>query len=181
MKIALALSVALCCCLTACHSTTTNQSKAATATESKSDIVRTADFDTLTGETWRGTLTYLDYTSNKPTSIRSTLRVTAKEPGVWLFATGYDDEPHADGASEVRIVDVGKSISNDDTMERVVSRVERDGGVEIITEHAGEDNEQKATIRREYIIGKGSFSIRKLVKIEGEPDFFQRHEYSWKR
>lgn len=140
-----------------------------------------ADLDTLIGPTWRGTLTYLNYGSDKLSTIPTSLLVARTGEAAWSWATGYDDEPHADSASEVRLIEGGQAIQSGDTIERVVSRVREGDRLSFMTEHADADDNRPATIRREYRIGPGEFSIRKLVKYEGEGDFFQRHEYRWKR
>jgi len=57
------------------------------------------DLRRLTGAKWTGTLTYLDYRSNKEVSIRSNLTVT-QAPGddsAWVFEYEYPDEPKANG------------------------------------------------------------------------------------
>lgn len=140
------------------------------------------DFDTLVDHRWSGTLTYLDYTSAKNTTIRSTLRVRTVKPasGIWTIAIGYDDEPHADSASELRLIDDGSAIKNGDTVERVISRAQSPQAIEIVTEHAGKDDNKPATIRKTYRIAAKAFSITKRVKLN-EGDFFQRHEYRWTR
>ena len=155
----------------------------ATSTKSSSSNATavTSEFDSLAGETWRGNLTYLDYSSNKLVTIRSTLRVTKVRPGVWTFATGYDDEPQANGASEVRLEDSGSVLNNNDIAERVISRVERGDQVQVTTESAGQDDSRPATIRKTYTVSPAKFSIRKEVKLQGTSEFFMRHEYSWTR
>lgn len=160
-----------------CASTHTNSTKSSTSNVA----AVTTEFDSLAGETWRGNLTYVDYSSNKLVTIRSTLRVTKVKPGVWTFATGYDDEPHADGASEVRLEDGGRYINNGDTTERVISRVERGDQVQVTTESAGQDDSRPATIRKTYSVSRAKFSIRKMVKLQDASEYFMRHEYSWTR
>lgn len=130
---------------------------------------------------WSGTLTYLDYTSNKPTTIRSTLVVKSIAPGAWTWATGYNDEPDANSASEVRVIENGAAIQSGDTVERVVSRVRVGEKVTITTQHDGTDDNRPATIRREYIVAPGRFTIAKFVRFEGEGEFFERHVYNWSR
>lgn len=140
------------------------------------------DFDALVDHRWSGTLTYLDYTSAKNTTIRSTLRVRTAKPasGIWSIAIGYDDEPHADAASEFRLIDNGAAIKNGDTTERVISRSQSLDAIEIVTEHLGKDDSKPATIRKTYRIAANAFSITKRVKF-ADGDFFQRHEYRWTR
>lgn len=181
MKTILALSVGLCCCVSTCYSPTSRKSNSEIAADSQSGVIRTTDFDALVGETWRGTLTYLDYSSKKLTTIRSTMRVTPAENGAWTFAVGYDDEPHADGASTLRITDSGTRIQIDDTAERVVSRTNTPTGFQFVTEQQGADDERPATIRKTYTRAADTFSIRKDVRLDGTTEFFNRHVYEWKR
>lgn len=143
--------------------------------------LQAADFDRLTGPTWRGALTYLNYGSNELSTIRSTLLVANVSEGVWSWATGYNDEPHADSASEVRLIDSGAAIQSGDTIERVISRTQRGTSTELTTEHQGTDDNRPATIQRVYEISPKQFSIRKLVRFDGEPKFFERHAYTWTR
>lgn len=181
MKTILALSVGLCCCVSACYSPTSRKSNSEVAADSQSGVIRTTDFDALVGETWRGTLTYLDYSSSKLTTIRSTMRVAPAENGAWTFAVGYDDEPHADGASTIRIADAGKQILIGDTSERVVSRATTSQGFQFVTEQQGADDERPATIRKTYTKIADTFSIRKDVRLDRSKEFFNRHVYEWKR
>jgi len=62
---------------------------AASTAASAADLpaLRSTDLQMLTGQPWTGTLTYLDYRSKRPVSIRSTLIVSrpkGDEP-VWIF------------------------------------------------------------------------------------------------
>jgi hypothetical protein len=149
--------------------------------QASAPVVLATDFGRLAGPTWRGTLTYLNYGSNEKSTIRSTLLVANVSEGVWSWATGYDDEPHADSASQVRLINAGAAIQSGDTVEHVLSRVARGDSVEIITRHQGTDDNRQATIQRVYEITPGRFSIVKLVRFEGEAEFFERHAYNWTR
>ncbi len=171
---------------TGCAHTKAERDAGAGRTEKQAPAFRASDLDALVGPVWRGSLEYMDYTTGKPTTIRSTLRVTrlpadAETAPAWSMAIGYDDEPHADGASTLRLLKDGTAIRNDDTVERVIGRLMDKGVIEVTTEHRGADNDRPATIRREYRFMGSGFAIKKLVKYEDAADFFQRHEYQWKR
>ena len=62
--------------------------------------VLASDLEMLTGSTWHGTLTYLDYKLKKPVTIRSSMAfkrlptANAAEQR-WEIRLGYDDEPQA--------------------------------------------------------------------------------------
>ena len=140
------------------------------------------DFNTLlpTASPWSGTLTYLDYTANKPVTIPSTFKLTKAGTG-WNFAIGYDEEPHANSASPLRLVDAGHALQTGDVTERVLSRVTQGDRIVITTESTGEDDRRPATIRKVYTISSRAFSLQKLVKFTGDADFFERHIYRWTR
>jgi hypothetical protein len=142
--------------------------------------IEPADVQRLTGAPWRGSLTYLDYTSRKPTTIASALVVTRVDGDgrSWVFDYQYPDEPKANSASRVSIAGDGSTIDG----ERVVERSVLAGGiVRIVTEKSGEDDRRPAMFRFTYLVGDSSFSRRKEVKFEGTTDYFERHTYSWTR
>lgn len=133
-----------------------------------------------TGSQWKGTLTYLNYTDSKPVTIPSTFKLTKAADG-WLFAIGYDEEPHANSASFLQLVDAGEVLKNGDTSERIVGRTTQGDRVIITTELTGEDDNKPASIRKVYSIAPAAFSIQKLVKFTDGGDWFERHIYRWTR
>lgn len=142
--------------------------------------VKDNDFRPLTGAQWVGTLTYLDYRSNKKVSIPSTLTVTqsAENKRAWVFDYKYPDEPKADEKETVTVGEDGRAI-NDET---VTERTKLAGGtLKIVTEKKGRDNDRDAVFRYTYIVSAKSFSIKKEVRYEGASEFFERNEFSWKR
>jgi len=139
-----------------------------------------ADVDALTGLPWIGTLTYLDYTSGTHTTIDSTLVVqrTSKTAAAWEFATGYSKEPRADSTEIVALSDDGRMLGD----ARVIQRdALADGGIFFVTESTGDDDHRASDFRLEHSITAHEYSRRKLVRFEGEPEFFERHIYRWKR
>jgi len=142
--------------------------------------IEPADLQRLSGAPWKGSLTYLDYTSKKPVSIASTLVVTRADADgrSWRFDYQYPDEPKANSASSVTIAGDGSAIDGERVTERSVLA---DGIVRIVTEKSGQDDRRPAMFRFTYLIGDSSFSRRKEVKFEGTADYFERHTYSWTR
>ena len=142
--------------------------------------IEPADVQRLAEAPWKGSLTYLDYTSRKPVSIASVLVVTRADADgrSWRFDYQYPDEPKANSASNVSIADDGSTIDG----ERVTERSVLAGGiVRIVTEKSGQDDRRPAMFRFTYLIGDASFSRRKDVRFEGTEDYFERHTYSWTR
>ena len=155
-------------------------------------MVRAADLDRLTGPEWNGTLTYRDYTTDKRTSIESTLTVVKvaglaevgndfADAGVtpgWDFRIGYPREPKMNSSEVIRISPGGDRLGD----EAVTQRQEMsEGTLRLVTEKRGTDNDNPALFRFVYTITDSVFTITKLVKPDGELDFFERNEYRWKR
>ena len=142
-------------------------------------VVMPEDFSLLTGGRWTGTLVYLDYGSNKETSIPSHLTVT-KSPGenlTWIFEYEYPREPKANSKEKVKLTTDGTSIND----EKVVARETLGGVLRLVTERRGKDNDRDALIRYTYLIGQSSFSIKKEVRPDGSSRFFERNRYTWQR
>lgn len=133
------------------------------------------DLAVIEGSKWIGTLTYLDYSSNKKTLIKSNLTVSkaAGEKNVWIFDYEYPDEPKANSKDRVILSENGKTLDGE-----TVSEVTK---TKIVTLKAGTDNGLTAIFRFTYEFGKDRFSIRKEVKPEGSVDYFERNTYSWTR
>lgn len=139
-----------------------------------------ADIDLLTGSPWVGSLTYLDYTSKVPRTIDSSLivRRVADNPPAWEFGIGYSKEPHADSKSSAALSADGTSLGD----EVVTSRAALPGGgVRFTTECDGVDDNRPARFRFEHTITPNAYARRKMVRFDGEAEFFERHIYRWSR
>ena len=145
--------------------------------------VTPADIDRLTGAPWRGTLEYLDYTSQKQVTIKSTLalrRLPARSDGVtaWSMAVGYTDEPDANSGETALLTADGRTFRGEAVQERSVDPA---GTLRIVTEQDGPDDNRPARFRFVYLIGPATLSIQKLVRFAPTDAFFERHIYRWSR
>ncbi|HEX7317241.1 MAG TPA: hypothetical protein VF297_25310 [Pyrinomonadaceae bacterium] len=142
--------------------------------------VSAEDLRGLTGARWTGSLTYLDYRSNKQVSIPSNLTVTqaAGDETSWVFEYEYPDEPKANGKQTLKISDDGTVFDG----ETVVERTGLDGGgFRLVTVKRGRDNDKDAQFRFTYTLDRSTFTIKKEVRAEGATEYFERNRYSWKR
>ena len=149
-------------------------------TPTEGPVVRPSDLLILTGARWSGTLTYLDYSSNRKVSIPSTLLVSGLEgqQSKFIFDYQYPKEPQARSVDTIVIANDGREFAG----ERVVDRQETQGGpIIIVTEKAGTDNKRKALIRHTYRIEPGNFSIKKEVRYDDTNQYLVRNEYQWAR
>lgn len=144
------------------------------------DSVTGADLKPLEGAKWVGELTYLDYSSNKRTSIKSDLTISRSmdKEGIWIFDFEYPLEPKANSKKDVKLADDGREFDGEAISER---KKLADGTLRIVTTSRGKDNGKDATYIKTYLIGKTSFSIKKEVKIDGGSETFERNTYSWTR
>jgi hypothetical protein len=140
-----------------------------------------ADLDQLAGDTWTGSLTYLDYTTREPFTMPATLAVTripgAADPS-WTFRLGYPDEPRANSEHPITLSANGTLLDGETILERTPLPA---GGIHLVTETDGEDDEHPARVRHEYDLSPNSCTIRKLVRPQGSPEFFERNTYRWTR
>ncbi len=159
--------------------------------------VSAATFRAVAEVTWRGTLTYRNYSDGKSVSIPSNVRLERQPPsgppttlGTYKWMTGYDDEPHVDSATVFSIIEGGRALQFGETIERVVAFTRTPSTDEasfalgtrvVITEHAGEDDNRPATIRKVYTLSSHTFSVQKLIRWNDSDHFIERHIYRWSR
>lgn len=147
---------------------------------SQTPTVSARDLKPLEGRQWTGTLTYLDYTSGKKTTIKSNIVVTRSSSDAlsWTFEMYYPLEPAADGKDEVSLSLDGRTFNG----EAVIESTKLPGGIlRVVTTAPGKDDNRNATIRHTYLIGKRTFSIQKEVKFDGTDEFIERNIYNWER
>ena len=143
-------------------------------------VVSAADFRQLSGQ-WKGTLSYLDYTSNKPFTMPAFVTVSpTADSNSFVLYTRYSEEPKANAADTLSLKNNGRYIND----ERVISRTKTlSGHWEIITENAGVDGNEnrQAIFRHIYTIGPNEFIRRKDVRFTDEAHWFTRYTYSFTR
>jgi len=136
------------------------------------------DLNVLLGE-WTGTLTYTDYSSNKPFTMPANLIVKqGKNENQILLLINYPNEPNANSKDKIKISKNGTQLNKIDVKSK---QKLSNGQVQIITEYSGKDNNKNALIKNMYIIGKTLFIIRKEVKFENSDDWLMRNEYKYIR
>jgi hypothetical protein len=143
--------------------------------------VTVKDFKPAFGK-WKGSLTYLDYSSGKPYTMSADVTISkdGNNTHQLILAFVYPDEPKANGNDTL-------VISNDrlqiDGAIVVSKKRNSDGTLEIITEKNGVDgnDNRKAIIRHIYSIGKKKFSNRKEIRFDTEEKFIMRNEYVMSR
>lgn len=163
-----------------CSSTTTfgqdklkNEANQLLITTPKNDLKQ------YTGS-WSGTLTYLDYSSQRTITIKATVEVKqeASDSNNIMLAYDYPNEP---GHEEKEIIEIR---GNQFFIEGQQVIMEKDSGgnsLQFVVEKEGMDNNRRATVRRTFYFSRNAFSIKKEVRHDGAQIFFVRHEYKMLR
>ena len=142
------------------------------------DTVVADDLAPLLGE-WKGSLTYVDYSSNKPYTMPANLTVKqGKSTNQMTLMYTYPNEPKANSKGKLKISDGGKRLNN----EMIISReVLEDGSVQVITSYEGKDNNKEAMMKGVYVLGASKCIIRKEVKYTDAEQWLKRNEYTFQR
>ena len=139
-----------------------------------------SDLNKLTG-TWKGILTYVDYTSSKPYSMPADIIVKATDDNIALVISyEYPDEPHANNSDTLQVNQGGLFLNN----EKIISsKFDESGDFLIVTTHQDYDgnDHRAATIKHTYALKGNSFSIKKEVKFKGEKVWIKRNEYQFSK
>jgi len=129
--------------------------------------------------TWEGSITYLDYQTNKPFSMAANLIVeNGSNENTLVLNNFYPDEPKANNSEKIKVSKNGTILNKHSVTQR--EELEN-GNIQIQTEHKGKDDNKKALIRYTYLIGKNTFSIRKEVQFSQGDEWIKRSELSYNR
>ncbi|GAB3824254.1 DoxX family protein [Hymenobacter jeollabukensis] len=146
--------------------------------------VRLADFRPLLRYDWQGTLTYLDYQSQRPVTLVT--RLNGMQAGAGELVLDYQyQEPEGGlvkGFERLRLRPDGHGLVWDELPMRLHQRTARpDSTLQLVLVGEGRDDNRPATIRRTVLIGARRCRIRKEVRFAGQTDFLQRNEYQFTR
>lgn len=139
--------------------------------------VYTDDFDPIIQRDWVGTLTYLDYGTQKRVSIACNLEVTERSKGNFLFKYIYPNETSANSKSKVRLRNDGAFVND----QQVLSRAKTSEMTTIVTSTKGKDDNKAAELRFTYEFNEKIFKMTKEVRYEGRPEYIFRNEYDFQR
>jgi len=140
--------------------------------------VTMADFKPLEGDDWTGTLTYLDYGSDKLVTIPTKAAMTVKSETLLKYEISYPKEPWENTKSSFKISHSGRVLDGHVLTSR---KLLYDGNLFLETLHDGEDDERPAEIRMTYIVGSTNFTLIKNVRFDDSEDFKNRNVYAFSR
>jgi hypothetical protein len=138
------------------------------------------DFAQLIGK-WEGTLTYLDYSTNKPYTLPAHLVMNEGRNEFQLKGSHiFPNEPKANSKFRLTLSKTGTQLNKKNVTSR---NILHDGQIQITTEYLHKDgNEGKmATNRVTYTIGLDTYRVRKDVQFEGSTEWIMRNEYRYRK
>ena len=126
---------------------------------------------------WEGSITYLDYQTNRPFTMPANLIVNqGKDKNSLTLSHIYPNEPKANNSEKIKISRNGSLLNKN----LVTSRKKlKNESIQIQTMHQGKDDDKTARIRYTYILGNALFLIRKEVQFNQKDDWIKRSEYSY--
>ncbi len=142
--------------------------------------ITSKDLKNLVG-CWKGSITYLDYTSNKPFSMPANIIINDfKRSNTIICSFIYPEEPAANSRDTLHISNDGRSFNNETI---TVKRKFNKDSIQLVTAiNAVDGNDNKsAIIRHSYLLGRNTYSIKKEVQFAGETNWILRNEYKFTR
>jgi len=136
------------------------------------------DLNSIIGS-WEGTITYLDYQTNKPFSMAAHLVVEkGKNQNTLVLKNLYPTEPKANNSEKIKLTKNGTRLNKS----LVTQRKKIDNGqLEIQTELKGKDDNKKALIRYTFLIRENILIIRKEVQFSQGEKWIKRSELNYTR
>jgi len=130
------------------------------------------DFALIEGGGWTGQMTYLDYTTQKPSSIPVALNVKPATGRTVTYEIMYPRESKYNATEKLKLSKDGTRLNGNAIIERTV---QDDDSVQIVTLERGKDDNRDADIRTTYKLSESALTISKDVKFDDGYDFFQRN------
>ena len=164
----------MCACVQPAHSSPEQIAE----TSETAYSVMTSDFQTIVGDGWVGTLSYLDYSKETWEEIPVKLKVETPKKRSISYAIKYPGESRYNTRERIKLSSDGTVLNGDKIIMRETLT---DGTLRVLTEAPGKDDGKPATIRTEYLAGAARFVVKKYVRFDGETEFFQRNEFNLAR
>ena len=141
-------------------------------------LVNSEDLKIIIGN-WKGTITYLDYQTQKPFSMPANLEVTQGSRNQKLILkNNYPREPKANNSDKIKISKNGTALNNHEVISRTTLA---NGDIQIITQYHGKDDHKKALIKQTYLLGNEVFIIIKEVQFNQKDVWIKRSEYNYQK
>lgn len=144
----------------------------------KGKAVTMHELERLEGDNWEGSLSYLNYGSDKRSTIPVRLAVKVLDENSLQYAIQYPGEEDHNAKEQLKLSSDGTHING----YIITSREQTaDGTLILTTEGKGRDDNRSAEVQVVYSVAADRFSIRKNIRFESSEAYFNRNEYSFQR
>jgi hypothetical protein len=141
------------------------------------ETITIKDLEILNNTSWKGTLTYIDYETGKPTDVATTLQLSVNENSL-ITNLQYTYEPNKNVLATTKIKKNGTYFGKQKIINKSITN---DGTVTIISKFEGKDDRKKATMFFTYVYNKKSYSVTKEVQYNGQDEKLLRNKYIYTR
>ncbi|WP_022823548.1 DoxX family protein [Hymenobacter norwichensis] len=131
---------------------------------------------------WNGTLTYVDYKTQKRVTLPTTLNGMQSKPRELVLDYIYQEPEGSQvkGYDKVQLATDGLSLIWDGVPLRLVRKTRLpEQGLALVLEGRGVDDNKSCLIRKTVLMKKKQLTILKEVKYDGSKDFIIRNEYTF--
>lgn len=136
------------------------------------------DLNRLQGDNWEGSLSYLNYGSDKRSTIPVKLAIKVLDENTLQYAIKYPEEEQYNAKERLKLSSDGTHIDG----YRITNREQTaEGTLVLTTEGKGRDDNRPAQIQMVYLVAADQFSIRKNVRFTSDEAYLNRNEYSFLR
>lgn len=173
------IAVAMVCSLLGASASERVEADALTGLDAANGMTVTMDeFRGLEGDNWEGSLSYLNYNSDKRSTIPVKLAVKVLNEKALQYAIQYPGEDQHNAKERLKLSSDGTRING-----YIITNREQttDGTLILTTEGKGQDDNRSAEIQVIYAVAADRFSIRKNVRFKKSGAYINRNEYSLRR
>jgi len=140
-------------------------------------LIAKADFDSVLGDDWSGSLTYLNYSEPfEEVTIPAEIDVSSSPTGL-TFSFQYPEEPQQNSTLTIDL----SGPSNEIRDAKIVRRSTVGNSVIFMTVEPCEDMGREANCEMIYALAPNMLNIVKVVTYDGETESFQRNAYAFSR
>ncbi|MDX2427133.1 MAG: hypothetical protein QNK22_00395 [Xanthomonadales bacterium] len=136
------------------------------------------EFRRLEGDNWEGSLSYLNYGSDKRSTIPVKLAIKVLNEKALQYAIQYPGEDQHNAKERLKLSSDGTRINGYNIANREQTT---DGTLILTTEGRGQDDNRSAEVQVIYAVAADRFSIRKNVRFKSSEAYINRNEYSLRR
>ena len=133
---------------------------------------------------WQGTLTYLDYGTQKSVKLNTNLRGEMTRPDQLLLRFDYEEpnKTHVFGTDTLTVAPDGTSVRWDGTDFAVKTKQwQPDQILRLVLEGPGRDDNRPVIIRKTVLLKPHLLTVRKQVQFAADTAFVQRNYYQFTR